>query len=479
MSPSGASPKGDMDKKYDYVVIGSGPAGHVSAIRAAQLGLKVAVVEKNESMFGGVCLNEGCIPAKSLFNSAKIICYTNKSTEVCGLEGECKNYPDLNKIVAKSREAAETLKKGLSFLFKKNNIDLILGKGSFIDSTTLQITQGEKETGKLKADKFLIATGSRPRKIPGISFGGSVISSSKAICLEKLPEKVVIVGGGAIGVEFASFYSILGAEVVIVEMESHLLPKEDREIAKNLQSIFRRRGVTVHTASSVEEIIQEHGSTDVIIKTPDGELTEKCDTVLVCIGRIPLTSNIGLEKIGVETDKKGFIKVDPEMRTTVSNIYAAGDIIPTTMVAHAASAEGEIAAEIAAGKKPEPIDYSCMPMVTYSDVQVASVGLTEHAANEKGLHYKVGKQFFLANGMAVVTSRTEGLIKIIADKTTHKLLGVHIAGYQAAELIHEFNVAKRAGLTVEDIEKTVHAHPTFSEAAVDACKAVFGSPIHG
>ncbi|MGB3113428.1 MAG: dihydrolipoyl dehydrogenase [Candidatus Omnitrophota bacterium] len=450
-----------MDK-YDYLVIGSGPAGHVSAIRAAQLGLKVAVVEKDKNMFGGVCLNEGCIPAKSLYRSAEIFDNMKRSPELCGVDVEFKCV-NMAEMVKKSREAAEQLCQGLLFLFKKNNIDLINGEARFIDKETVEIKGEDPGTFEVKADKFLIATGSVPRPLAGLPFDGEkVLDSSSAIRLEKVPKTILIVGGGAIGIEFASFFNLLGSEVTIIELEKTLLPFEDNEISKGIQVIFKQRKINVLTLSSVSDV-----------------LLEDFEVCIAAVGRTPATGDIGLEKAGVETDEKGYINVDSRMRTNVENIYAAGDCIATPMLAHVASAEGEVAAEAAAGGDPAAIDYDSVPNAVYSAVQVASVGITEEEAKEKNMDYAVGKQFFKANGKAVINKQTEGFIKVIADAETHELFGVHIIGHHATELIHEFVLAKRAGLTVEDIEKTVHAHPTFSETAVDACKAVFGKPIHG
>ncbi|MGD2279273.1 MAG: dihydrolipoyl dehydrogenase [Candidatus Omnitrophota bacterium] len=466
-------------EKYDYLVIGSGPAGYTSAIRAAQLGLKVAVCEKDEKMFGGVCLNEGCIPAKSLYRSAEIIDIVRKSPELCGIEMKYK-CADMIEMVKKSRECADQLSQGLLFLFKKNKIDLINGEAVFLDNKKVQIKDKEGYTFEVEAEKFLIATGSAPKALPEVPFDGkSVLNSSQAIRLEKIPESILIIGGGAIGVEFASFFNLLDVEVTIVEALDSLLPLEDREVTKRFQSTYKRRGVNVYASSTIKEAKPQKGSVSVVISGPEGEAKETFEKMLVAAGRQPVTEGLALEKAGVKADEKGYIPVDAKMKTNIENIYAAGDCVKTPMLAHVASAEGEIAAEAAAGKDPEPIDYSAVPNAIYSDVQLASVGITEEKAKEDKLNYKAGKQYFKGNGKAVISAQTEGLIKVIADADTHKLLGAHILGHLATELIPEFALAKRAGLKIEDIEKTVHAHPTFSEAAIDACKAVFEKPIHG
>lgn len=453
-----------MDKKYDYLVIGAGPAGYVSAIRAAQLGLKVAVIEKDENMVGGVCLNEGCIPAKSLYHSADIFnVIKNNSAEA--------SPADLASFVKKSRDAAEQLSKGIQFLFKKNNIDLVIGEAKFLDSQTVEIN-----SEKVQAEKFLVATGSVPRSLPLADFDGSVIlSSSDAIRLEEVPEKILIIGGGAIGTEFASYFNLVGSSVTIVEVEDSLLPGEDKEVSKRLASIFKKGGIEVITSGEVKSIKVSGKGAAVQI----GEKEEEYDKVIVSVGRAPNTSSLGLDKAGVKVDEQGFIEVDDNLKTSAGNIYASGDVLRTPMLAHMAEAEGEVAAEEASGNPGGKIDYTAVPNAVYTHVQVASVGITEEEAKEKGLDYSSGKQFFKANGKAVITSATDGFIKVIADNKTRKILGAHIIGHGATELIHEFVLAKRMGLTVDDVSGTVHAHPTLSEAAIDACKSVFDKPIHG
>ena len=467
-----------MKPKYDYLVIGSGPAGHVSAIRAAQLGLKVAVVEKDPRMFGGVCLNEGCIPAKSLYHSAGVLDIIRRDAGLCGLEVKCGPV-NMRKFVDKSREAAEQLKKGLSFLFKKNGIDVIEGFARFVDGTTVEIS-GEEGKVSLTADKFLIATGSVPRPLECVPFDGKrVLSSSHAIRLTEVPGNMLIAGGGYIGVEFASFFNTVGARVTIVEMEDSILPTADGDVSKRMRAVFGQKGITVLTSSSISEAVAGKDGVTVKIKSGKGESTEKYDFMIVSVGREPVTRDIGSDKAGVKTDKKGFIPVDGRMMTSVKNIFAAGDVVPGPMLAHAGFAEGEVAAEAAAGHDPAPVDYGCIPSAVFTDVQAASVGMTEEEARSKKLDFSVGKHFYKASGKAVVDDRTEGFVKIIADSKTREFLGVHVMGENASELIHEFAVAKKAGLTVDEVAGTVHAHPTLSETAADACRAVFGKAIHG
>ena len=468
-----------MADKYDFLVIGSGPAGHVSAIKAAQLGLKVAVVEKDTAMFGGVCLNEGCIPAKSLFRSAGIYDIVRNSKELCGLDVKC-GAPDISKFVEKSREISEQLKKGLAFLFKKNDITLINGEAKFVDNGTVEVISEDGKTVEVKADKFLVSTGSVSKALPDIEFDGkNVITSSDAIRLQEVPKSMLIVGGGYIGAEFASYFNMLGSDVTVIEMLDSLLPTEDVDISRRMQAVFRQKGIKVLTSSSIVEVEAGDKCMAVTIKSNDRKMREKYDVILVSVGRQPSTSGIGLENTGVKIDDKGFICVDKTMKTSVKNIYAAGDVVPGPMLAHSGYAEGEKAAEDAAGHDVKPLDYACVPNAVYTDIQASSVGITEQQAKEDGLDYVSEKYFFKANGKAVVNSQTDGFIKIIADKNTRKFLGVHIIGHEASDLIHEFVVAKKAGLTVDDVASTVHAHPTLSETAADACKAVFGKPIHG
>ncbi|MFH1798472.1 MAG: dihydrolipoyl dehydrogenase [Candidatus Omnitrophota bacterium] len=443
-----------MLNKYDYVVIGSGPAGHSSAVRASELGLKTAVVEKDENMFGGVCLNEGCIPAKSLFRSAEIYQIVKKNAESCGFT-HGSAMVDLPLFVKKSRDASNQLRKGLEFVFKTRDIDLIQGTARFCDNKNIVINSADGNKTRIQAERFLIATGSRPKALAELPFDGKrVITSRDAMSLKNVPRKMLVVGAGAIGVEFASFFSTIGAEVTVVEIEPYVLLSEDRELSRWFEAFLKKKGIKVLTSSRVKDVA-----------------IDEYDTILVSIGRAPSTFDLGLEDIGVNTDKNGFIRVDGKMRSSVKNIFAAGDVLNTPMLAHSAFAEGERAAETAAGKKSKPVDYDSLPNAVYTELQLSSVGITEEKAKERKLDVVVGKSFFKACGKAVINSQTEGFVKVIADKKTLKIIGAHILGYAAAEMIHEFVVAKRKGLTVGDIADTVHAHPTFSEAAAGACRA--------
>ncbi|MFH1846041.1 MAG: dihydrolipoyl dehydrogenase [Candidatus Omnitrophota bacterium] len=466
-----------MHDKYDYLVIGSGPGGHVSAIKAAQLGLKTVVVEKDMRMFGGVCLNEGCIPAKSLYHNAKIFNAVKNEPELFG----CKNVrPDMALFATKAKDSTARLCKGLEFLFKKNKIDLVEGTARFTDSKTVEVLQKDEKKIQLKADKFLIAVGSGPKEIPGIEVDGeTVIVSSHAIRLKDIPESILIIGGGAIGTEFASFFGLMGSNVVIVESEDMLLPGSDRDVSKRMESIFQQKGIDVLTSSKVQELVRNGRKAKVIIDGEKGRKELSCDKVLLAVGRISMTKELGLDTIGVDIDENGFIKVDQNMRTSVNHIFAAGDVVNTPMMAHVAYAEGEKAAVSAGAGSSNDIEYGIVPNVVYTEVQAASIGLTEEAARKQNIEMAVGKHFFKANGKAVISSETDGFIKVIADAINKKIIGVHIVGYEAAELIHEFVVAVKAGITADELGGIVHAHPTFSESVQDACKAVFGEAIHG
>ncbi|MBU0683959.1 MAG: dihydrolipoyl dehydrogenase [Candidatus Omnitrophota bacterium] len=470
----------DIADMYDFVIIGSGPAGHSAAIRAAQLGLKTAVIEKNSAMFGGVCLNEGCIPAKSLYHNAKKFNIIKNGFPEVGLDVNC-GVVNLGMLVKKSRQDTAVLRKGLEYLFRKNKIDLFFGHAKFVNSNTVSIDGKSGKPIQLEAKKFLIATGSFPVGLKeGVFDGKRIITSSKGIRLTETPKTILIAGCGAIGTEFASFFNSIGSEVVMVEAESYILPGEDKDVSLRMQSILAKKGVRFYISSRIKKIMALKDRVEVFIGGETEEKKVECEMVLVSVGRKPATFGLDLEKAGVEIDSDGYIPVQSaSMRTNVDHIYAAGDVLRTPMLAHTASAEGETAVEASAGMHTEAIDYSAVPNVVYSEIQSASVGLTEKAAKEKDLNITVGKYFFKSNGFAIISGETEGFIKIIANADDRSLVGVHIVGYRAAELIHEFVLAKKAGITVDNIGKTVHAHPTFSETIQDACKSVFGGALYG
>jgi len=464
-------------QKYDYLVIGSGPAGFASSITASQLGLKVGIVQDGIDMLGGACLEEGVIPAKSLIHSASVLSAIKKHGNLYGIETQ-SSKADMAALVDRSRKTIRQLRGGFGGLLKRNSIDLINGFARFEDQHSVNITGSGDETCIIAADRFLIASGSVPRPLPGIPFDGhNVISSTDAISLTETPDKILIVGGGAIGVEFASFFSIIGSEVVIVEFEDSLIPFEDTDVSSGLEQLFTKQGIKIYTSSKAEKISQSSDCLEVLIKGADKETTEKCNLVLVSTGRVPFSSSLGLENAGVERDERGYIPVDDCMRTNRKHVWAAGDVTPTPMLANVALVEGEVAALAAAGKTVEPIDYTCVPNVVYTEVQVASLGLTEKQVIANGIEYSVGKQPFMGTFKAAINSERDGFIKVIANSRTGELLGAHIFAYEAAELIQGFIIAKKAGLPVQQMQKMIPPNPTFSESIVDTCKAVFGKTV--
>ncbi len=465
-----------MSKTYDVVVIGAGPGGYVAAIRLAQLGKSVCVIEKAEEHLGGVCLNEGCIPTKALLNSTSLFSISKEAAKA-GIIIETKE-PNFATLVSCALSSSAQLRSGIRYLFKKNNIDLIIGQARFSSKTSLTVTSSGKEI-EVKASNFIIATGSQAKVFSGLEPDNKKVFTSDGIFkLEKTPKSLLVIGGGAIGIEFGSLFRSLGSEVTIVELTEQLLPLEDRDVACEITKYLKKKGIEVSLESSVVRLDRKPDSSIAEIKTKDSKINKEFECVLLCVGRLPNTQKLGLEDIGVILEKN-FILVNDKMQTNINNIYAIGDCINSPMLAHVASAEGILAAEDISGKRPKPIDYTSIPSAVYSAFQAASVGLTEAAARDKGIDIVVAKQAYMSCGKAVLLHKNEGFIKIIAEKRTGKIIGVHITGHEASELIHEFVVAKSNNLRVQDIAHTIHAHPTLSELAVDAAKAVFDKPIHG
>ena len=464
-------------EKYDYIVIGTGPAGFVSSIKAAQLGLKVAVIQEGIDMLGGACLHEGVIPAKSLIHSAKILNAIKKNADIFGID-LTDDKVDLIKMVEKSQKSIKQLKGGLTGLFKKNGIDVINGHAQFLDKTNIEIIQENAGKIYLEANNILIAAGSGPKPLPDIPFDGvRIISSDEAVNLTEVPKKIVIIGGGSIGVEFASFFNIIGSEVSIVEFENSLIPTEDVDVSSGLDRHFKKQGITTFTSSKVTNVSRLGDGLKVTIQGQETETVVECEIILISTGRSPLTSSLGLEKAGVKINDQGFIPVDKGMRTNIDNIYAAGDVVPTPMLANVAFTEGEIAAYSAAGQVSEPIDYESVPNVIYTEVQVASIGLTEEQAKSMNLNYSVGVQTLMGTFKSSINSEREGFFKVIGENNTGRLLGAHILAPEASELILVFVLAKKAELTVKDIERIIPPNPTFSESLIDASKAVFGITV--
>ena len=462
---------------YDLAVIGGGPGGYVAAIRASQLGLKVAVIEKDK--LGGICGNWGCIPSKALINQAEAY-HAIEALEHMGVKIDVSGL-DYSKVQAKSRVAADSSGKGTAYLMKKNKIEVIAGTAVITGANEVTVNGNQKIT----AAGILVATGSRPRELPGFEFDEkTVLSSTGILMLTNLPQSLLILGSGAIGMEFAYVMDAFGVDVTVVEMMPRILPVEDHETAAVVEKAFVKRGVKFHvgtkasalkkTAAGVELTIEKDGKTDVL----------KAEKILVAVGRVPNTENLGLEKLGVKLDR-GFVTVKDYYQTDATTIYAIGDIVPSPLLAHVASKEGEIAVEFLASKlkgtkapHEKKLDPMLIPGATYCEPQIASFGLTEEKAKEKKIDYKAYSFPFTGNGKAKAVDRTEGLAKVLYDPKTKEILGGHVAGLYATELIHELMLAKKAELLPEDIATMVHAHPTVSEAVMEAARGAEGWAIH-
>ncbi|MYD26269.1 MAG: dihydrolipoyl dehydrogenase [Gemmatimonadetes bacterium] len=458
---------------YDVAVVGGGPGGYVSAIRAAQLGLKSVVIEKDKP--GGVCLNWGCIPTKALLKNAELV-LTLRHAEDYGIS--CDNLRfDMGKAVQRSRKAADTLAGGIKFLLKKNKVDLVSGHGRLASATSVDVTNGKGETQTVNARSIVLATGSRSKAIPAVPVDGKrIITSTEAMLIEEPPGSMTIIGGGAIGVEFAYYYAAYGTEVTIVEMLPHLLPVEDEEISETLEKSFAKLGIGIKTGARVESAESGSDGTSVTVTVDGKEETLKADVTLLAIGRDANIEDIGLEALGVETDR-GFIKVDDECRTTVSGVYAIGDVTGPPLLAHKASAEGINLVERLAGHPSAPIDRENIPACTYCQPQVASVGLTEaQAAAEREI--QVFRMPYRSSGKAVAAGQTDGMVKLIADAKYGEILGAHIIGADATELIGEICTARTLESTTRELHKTIHAHPTLSELVMEAAAGLEGAAIH-
>ncbi|MFP4329574.1 MAG: dihydrolipoyl dehydrogenase [Alkalispirochaetaceae bacterium] len=463
-----------MSERYDYdlLIIGSGPGGYVAGIRAGQLGLKVGVIEKEAP--GGVCLNWGCIPSKSLIHQAEIFHY-GKNLEQMGLSLD-RSQLDYKKVYQKSRDAAGTLSKGVRGLLKKNKVDYIEGEAKFLSAHELEI-DGSK---KLSADNIIIATGSRPREIPGFEFDEKdVLSSTGILSLQELPKRLVILGAGAIGMEFAYVMNAFGVEVTVVEMLDTILPLEDADVVEVVRKDFKSHGITMMTGTRATKLDRGSKGLTVSVENKEGKKESlEADKILVAVGRAPNTENLGLENVGVKTDR-GFISVGDYYQTSVTGIYAIGDVTPSPLLAHVASKEGEIAVEHIAGHHPERrIDPDEIPSAVYCEPQVGSFGHTEKQAKEHGLPYKSAIFPYRGAGKSVAIEQSQGLVKLIYHADTHEILGAHAVGSSATEIIHELLLAKKAELLPEDVANMVHAHPTISEAVMEGARSVEGWAIH-
>lgn len=460
---------------YDLLVIGSGPGGYVAAIRASQLGLKTAVIERSE--LGGICLNWGCIPTKSLLKSAQVFEYLNHASDY-GVKIEGSAQADFAAMVARSRGVADGMSKGVQYLFKKNKIDLIEGTGKLTADRKVLVSKNDGTTVTLEAPHVILATGARSRQLPNLPQDGEkIIGYRKALTVEKQPESMVVVGSGAIGSEFAYFYSTIGTKVTLVEFLDNVVPVEDEEVSKQLARSFKKAGINVMVSSEVTSVDTSGSKVKVTIKTKKGEEVVEADIVLSAVGITPNIEDIGLEEAGV-TVEKGRVKVDEFYRTSVPGIYAIGDIVPGQALAHVASAEGIICVEKIAGHNPEPLNYGNIPGCTYTSPEVASVGMTEKAAKEAGYELKIGKFPFTASGKASAAGHKDGFVKLIFDAKYGELLGAHLIGANVTEMIAELVTARKLETTGQEIIKAVHPHPTMSEAIMEAAAAAYGEVIH-
>lgn len=459
---------------FDVIVLGSGPGGYVTAIRASQLGLKTAVIER-ESL-GGVCLNWGCIPTKALLKSANVFDYINHADQY-GINVE-KADKDFNAVVKRSRDTADGMSKGVQFLMKKNKIEVIMGEGKLLKGKKVAVTGEDGKTKEYSGKHIIVATGARTREIPSLKQDGEkIFGYRKAMVLEKQPKKMVVVGSGAIGSEFAYFYNAMGTEVVLVEYLSNIIPVEDEEVSKQLSRSFKKSGIKIMTDSQVTDVDTSGEGCKVKVKTKKGEETIDCDVVLSAVGVKSNIENIGLEEVGIKVDKDK-IQVDEYYRTGVDGYYAIGDCVPGPALAHVASAEGIICVENIAGEKPLPLDYNNLPSCTYCFPEVSSVGLTEKAAKEAGHEIKVGKFPFSASGKAKAAGHSDGFVKVIFDAKYGEFLGCHMIGANVTEMIAEAVVARKLETTGMEIVKSVHPHPTMSEAIMEASAAAYDEVIH-
>ena len=460
---------------YDLIVIGSGPGGYVAAIRGAQLGFSVAVVERAE--LGGICLNWGCIPTKSLLKSAQVLEYAQHAEaygiQIAGAEA------DFNAVIARSRGVADKMSKGIQYLFKKNNITVIAGTGKLAAGKQVEVTDAEGNKTLYEAKHIILATGARSRVLPAIPQDGKrIIGYREALTLDHRPESMLVVGSGAIGSELAWFYNAMGTKVTLVEFMPNILPVEDEEVSKQIGRSFKKAGINVLVKSTVESIDTEGKLLHVNVRNKKGELeVHEAEIVLSAVGIAPNVEGIGLEELGIEMER-GKVKVDDYYRTNVEGIYAIGDIVHGQALAHVASAEAICCVEKMAGLNPEPIRYDNIPGCTYTTPEVASVGVTEAKALEAGYELKVGKFPFTASGKASAAGANEGFVKLIFNARDGKLLGAHLVGANVTEMIAELVVARQKGLTAHDLIKTVHPHPTMSEAVMEAASAAYNEAVH-
>ena len=467
---------GQNGDSFDVVVIGSGPGGYVAAIRAAQLGMKAACVEEAE--LGGVCLNWGCIPTKALLSSSLLV-NEMKDAEGHGISAENVTF-SLGPAHERSRSVAKQMNGGVKHLFKKNEVTHIEGRGRLSGKGTVEVEDDEGNTRTLTAEHVIVATGSRPRNLPILEIDEEMIwSSTGALKQKEAPGSLAVVGAGAVGMEFADVYSAYGSEVTVIEALDRVLPVEDEDSSAAVAKAFKKRGIDIHTGARLQSSEITDGGVKLIFEDSDGnEQTLEVDRVLSAVGRVPNTEDLGLEDVGVELTDNGFVKVDEWMRTNVDGVYAIGDCAGNQLLAHKASHEGIVCVEKIAGEAHHPVDYANVPNCTYCHPEVASVGLTESQAREQGYDVEVGKFPWVGNGRAVAGGHAEGFVKVVRDKKYSEVLGAHIVGPSATELIAEFVLGRHLETTAEEMEKAMHPHPTLSEAVAEGALASLGRPIH-
>jgi len=460
---------------YDLIVIGSGPGGYVAAIRASQLGLKTAIIEK-ESL-GGICLNWGCIPTKALLKSAQVFEYLNHSQDY-GIKINGTGEVDFGAVIKRSRGVADGMSKGVQFLMKKNKIEVINGFGKLKSKGVVEVKLNDGSTKQITATSIILATGGRSRELPNIKQDGvKVIGYRQAMILPKQPKSMVVVGSGAIGIEFAYFYNSIGTKVTVVEYLDNIVPLEDEEISRNLQRILKKQGINILTSANVESVDSTGELCKVNVKTATGTEVIEAEIVLSAVGISTNIEGIGLEEVGVKTER-GKVLVDDYYKTNIEGVYAIGDIVKGQALAHVASAEGIICVEKIAGQNPHPLDYNNIPGCTYCSPEVASVGYTEKAAKEAGYEIKVGKFPFSASGKASAAGAKDGFVKLIFDAKYGEFLGAHMLGLNVTEMIAEVVTARKLEATGHEIIKSVHPHPTMSEAVMEAAAAAYDEVIH-
>ena len=462
--------------EYDLVVIGAGPGGYVAAIRASQLGLKTAIIDKQ--WLGGVCLNVGCIPSKALLRNAEIAHILRERGKDFGFSFENLQL-DFGAAVKRSRQVSDRLTRGVGFLMKKNNITVHMGAAKLVDKGTVAVTNGDGVVEELKAKNIIIATGSQSSGIPGVTVDGEkVVTYKEAILQEKLPASVVIIGAGAIGLEFATVWSSYGTQVTIVEMLPRIAPLEDEEISSELQKAFMKKGIKCLTSTRVKQVETTPEGVKVVTSAENSEKVIEAEQVLVSIGFKPNSQDLGLEDLGIELTERKHIEIDNRMATNIPGIWAVGDVTGKLMLAHVASNQGILCAEAIAGLPTQPLNYDMIPHATFSSPQVASFGYTEAQLKEKGTAYKVGKFPFQPNGKALGLGDYAGFVKILVDEKSSEILGVHMIGPEVSELLPELTLAQQNELTTLEIAHNIHTHPTLSEAVLEAAELVNGSAIH-